>query len=352
MASTSVIAPAQVPAPGHVSDPAAPGRAFAWVQDLVLPSLRAAVDRLPGTVREVAGYHFGWYDESGRPAAGSPGKLLRPALTLLCAQAVGGSPERAVDAAVAVELVHNFSLIHDDLMDGDLFRRHRRTVWSLFGAPTAILAGDALLVRAMQELGAAPVSLATLCTAVQDLIDGQRLDLSFEQRTDVTVEECLAMVGGKTATLLACACELGSGHGGGTPTRVLALRRFGWHLGVAFQLVDDLLGIWGDPAVTGKPTLSDLRARKKSLPVVAALRRGGAYGQRLRELYLRPEPLDEADLTTVARLVERAGGRAWAQSQADRHVRRALHCLGVAEPPADAHAALLAVAALVTRRDH
>ncbi len=343
--------------PGRVSDDQAPGpaslgRVFTQVQDLVLPSLRATVDRLPGSMREVAGYHFGWYDESGRPATGTPGKLLRPALTLLSAQAVGAAPERAVDAAVAIELVHNFSLVHDDLMDGDTVRRHRRTVWSLFGSSTAILAGDVLLVLAMQVLAGSPDSVATLGTAVQNLIDGQSLDLSFERREDVTLKECLAMAGGKTAALLACACELGAGHGGGTPEQVDAMRRFGWHLGVAFQLVDDLLGIWGDPAVTGKPVRADLRTRKKSLPVVAALHGGGAAAQRLRDRYLGGQPLDEHGLATVAELVERAGGRAWAQVEADRNVRRAKHWLELAEPGADTRTALLALAALVTRRDH
>jgi geranylgeranyl diphosphate synthase type I len=336
----------------HVPRRAPIDAVFASVRDLVLPGLRTAIDQLPATIAPVAGYHFGWYDENGRPATGTPGKLLRPALALLSGQAVGGSLYRAVDAAVAVELVHNFSLVHDDLMDGDRTRRHRQTVWSRFGAPTAILAGDALLVLAMQVLASTPGSMATLCTAVQDLIQGQGLDMSFEDREDVSVAECLEMAGGKTATLLACACELGAVHGGGTPVQVDALRRFGWHLGIAFQLVDDLLGIWGDPAVTGKPSRSDLRARKKSLPVVVALAAGGAASRRLRQLYLRRGELSERHLVTAAALVEEAGGRAWAQAEADRHIGLAIDWLAIAEPAARAHEALLAVAALVTRRDH
>jgi geranylgeranyl diphosphate synthase type I len=349
--STSAAGPGRVR--DRFADPAVVARVFAQVQDLVGPSLRAAVDRLPRSARTIAGYHLGWNDDCGRPATGTPGKPLRPALTLLCAQAVGATPDRAVDAAVAVELVHHFSLIHNDLMDGDTVRGHRRTVWSMFGGPAALLAGDALLVLAMQVLMAsAPGSATTLHAAVQDLIDGQSLDVSFEQRAEVTVEECLAMADRKTAALLACACELGAVHGGATPAQAGALRRFGWHLGIAVQLVDDLSGIWGDPAVTGKPWWSDLRAHKKTLPVVAALRRGGAASRSLGELYLRSQPLNERDLPTVAALVVQAGGRDWAQAEADRHVRRARHWLNVAGPAADASAALLAVAASVTRQDH
>jgi geranylgeranyl diphosphate synthase, type I len=331
------------------------GSVFERVQEVMAPRLRWAVDRLPAWIRDVVGYHFGWFDESGRPANGSPGKLLRPALTVLSAEAVGATADRAVDAAVAVELMHNFSLLHDDVMDADPTRRHRPTVWSLFGVPTAILAGDALLALAVEVLAEAPEgppgSVSTLCAALRELIDGQCRDVSFERRGDVTIDDWLAMAGGKTAALLRCACELGASHGGGTKTQVASLAQFGWHLGVAFQVVDDLLGIWGDPSATGKPTLSDLRARKKTLPVVAALAGTGVWSKRLAEMYLRPDPLDEQDLAAVAALIELAGGRNWAHTDAERRLRLALGYLTEAHPVRDAYDALVAVAALVIRRD-
>ena len=326
-------------------------RVFERVRDTVVPRLRSAVDRLPASMRHVVGFHFGWCDELGRPANGRSGKLIRPALTLLSAQAVGATGDRAVDAAVAVELVHNFSLLHDDVMDGALTRRSRQTVWWQFGMPTAILAGDALLPLAIEVLAPETGSVYTLCEAVRELVYGQSLDISFEQRDDVTLEECLAMAGGKTATLLRCACELGAVHGGAAPTQVLALRSFGWHLGVAFQLVDDLLGIWGDPRMTGKPTLADLRAGKKTAPVVAALAGGGERSRRLAELYLRPDPPGEQELATIAALVEEAGGRAWAWSEADRQVTAGLAALGAADPHPTVRQALVDLAGLVTQRD-
>lgn len=322
---------------------------------MMTPQLRWAVDQLPASIRVVVGYHFGWFDESGRPANGSPGKLLRPALTILSAEAVGAAADRAVDAAVAVELMHNFSLLHDDVIDADPTRRHRPTVWSLFGVPTAILAGDALVALAVEVLAEAPDgppgSVSTLCTTLQELIEGQSRDVSFERRGDVTIDDWLAMAGGKTAALLRCACELGASHGGGTKTQVAGLAQFGWHLGVAFQIVDDLLGIWGDPSVTGKPTLSDLRARKKTLPVVAALAGAGVQSKQLAEMYLRPDSLDEQDLAAVATLIELAGGRDWAQTDAERHLRLALGYLTQVHPVRDAYDALVAVAELATRRD-
>jgi len=326
-------------------------RVFDQVQDSVVPRLRAAVDRLPASLHDVVGYHFGWCDELGRPADGRAGKLIRPALTLLCAQAVGATGDRAVDAAVAVELVHNFSLMHDDVMDGALTRRSRQTVWWQFGMPTAILAGDALLPLAIEVLAEVPGSVRTVCEAVRELVHGQSLDIAFEQRDDVTMDECLAMTGGKTATLLRCACELGARHGGGGPAQISALNRFGWHLGVAFQLVDDLLGIWGDPRLTGKPTLADLRAGKKTVPVVAALAAGGARSRHLARLYLRPDPLGEEELADVAKLVEEAGGRAWVRAEADRQARVARGFLGAADPDPPVRQALSDLACLVTHRD-
>ena len=243
-------------------------------RDLVGPAIAAAVDRLSPEVRTVAAYHLG-LDGSGA------GKALRPALALLSARAAGASPERGVPAAVAVELVHNFSLLHDDIMDGDTERRHRPTAWTVHGVGAAILAGDALLALAQDILledTAAQGTWAARClsAAVLRLIAGQGADLAFEQRNDVNLPECLTMAGDKTAALMACACSIGAIHVGAPPGLAMGLAGFGAHAGLAFQLTDDLLGIWGAPEVTGKPVRADLRARKKSLPVVAALTSGSA----------------------------------------------------------------------------
>jgi geranylgeranyl diphosphate synthase, type I len=328
-----------------------------WSRDLVGPALRAAVDTLPASMRRIAGYHFGWWDEHGRPTAADGGKAFRPTLALLAAEAVGGVPAAAVPAAVAVELVHNFSLLHDDVIDGDTTRRHRPTVWSVFGQGAAILGGDALLTLAFDVLAAsghaaAQEGMLTLSAAVQELVDGQSADLAFEERADVGLPECLCMAEAKTGALLGCACALGAAFGGGSPEQVEHVRSFGERLGLAFQFVDDLLGIWGDPAVTGKQVYSDLHNRKKSLPVVAALTSGTRAGRELAALYHRDQPLSNTDLVHAAELIEIAGGRTWSQSQADDLLAEALCQLRSAGLRARAAAELGALARLATHRDH
>ena len=221
----------------------------ALARDLVSPAIEAAIGRLTPDVRVVAAYHFGFADAEGNPTGGGSGKTLRPALALLSARATGASPERGVTAAVAVELVHNWSLLHDDIMDGDTERRHRPTAWTVFGIGAAILAGDALLALAQDMLledgtPQGPWAARCLSAAVQRLIAGQGADLAFEKRDDVTLTECLEMAGNKTAALMACACSIGAVHLGAPPTLAMALAGFGAHVGQAFQLTDDLLGIW------------------------------------------------------------------------------------------------------------
>lgn len=323
---------------------------------MIEPALREAVDSLPGSTRRIAGYHLGWFDERGDAVTAPVGKAVRPTLLLLSAAVSGGSPREAVPAAVAVELVHNFSLLHDDVMDGDATRRHRPTAWRLFGTGAAILAGDSLLTLALDVLAScahpsAGRGMRMLASAVQDLVDGQCEDMAFEQRTTVDPAECLAMAEHKTAALIGCSCALGALFGGACESRVQRLRGFGEHLGLAFQHVDDLLGIWGDPAVTGKPVFSDLRNRKKSLPVVYSIASGTPAGDELTALYSRTAPLTDAELERAASLVETAGGRTWSQAEADALLARALDQLELAEHGIAA-TELAALARLVTRRDH
>ncbi|MBW4721396.1 polyprenyl synthetase family protein [Saccharothrix obliqua] len=319
---------------------------------LVGPALHEAVRRHLGLELElVVDYHHGWVEADGSPATGWGGKLLRPALALLSARAAGGAVADGVPAAVAVEFVHNFSLLHDDIMDGDTARRGRATAWTLFGVPRAILAGDALLTAAVSHLlGArgtgARSATTSLMAATQRMISGQASDVDFERRADVTLAECLRMAGDKTGALLSCASSLGADLLGANPALVRRLAAFGEHVGLAFQLVDDLLGIWGDPARTGKQVGADLRVRKKSLPVVAALNAPGA--DELAALYARPEPFDDEDVRHVADLVELAGGRDWARDEARRRVATAEACLdGVAD---DVRADFLEVTAFITGR--
>ncbi|HEX9031362.1 MAG TPA: polyprenyl synthetase family protein [Streptosporangiaceae bacterium] len=329
---------------------------MATARDLVGPAIAAAVERLSPDVRTVARYHLGLADENGR-TAGAPGsgKALRPALTLLSARAAGSVPEKALPAAVAVELVHNFSLLHDDIMDGDTDRRHRPTAWTVYGVGPAILAGDALLALAQDlllEENSQQGMWASRCllAAVQRLIAGQGADLAFERRNDVRVTECLDMAADKTAALMACACSIGAIYVAAPANLAMGLAAFGAYAGQAFQLTDDLLGIWGSPELTGKPVYSDLRARKKSLPVVAALSNESSAARELGALLASADELDEDDLLRAARLVEAAGGRNWAEAEADTALAAALSCLNETEMPGDVRAEFAQIAEFITAR--
>ena len=240
--------------------------------------------------------------------------------------------------------MHNFSLLHDDLMDGDEQRRHRDTVWKVHGPAQAILVGDALFALANEvllELGTVEAGRATrrLTTATRNLIDGQAQDISYEHRERVTVEECLEMEGNKTGALLACACSIGAVLGGADDRTADTLEEYGYHLGLAFQAVDDLLGIWGDPESTGKQTWSDLRQRKKSLPVVAALAAGGPASERLGELLAADakssdfENFSEEEFAARAALIEEAGGRDWTAQEARRQHAIAIEALDAVHMP-------------------
>ncbi|WP_097257220.1 family 2 encapsulin nanocompartment cargo protein polyprenyl transferase [Streptomyces sp. Ag109_G2-15] len=330
---------------------------------VVDPELRAAVESLPGSMRRIALYHFGWEHADGTPATGNAGKAIRPALVLAAAAALGGPRARkaAVRAAVAVELVHNFTLLHDDVMDRDTSRRHRPTAWTVFGDADAILAGDALQALALRLLAEDPhpasgPAAVRLADCVMELCAGQHTDTAMERRApdEVTLDEVLAMAEAKTGALLGCACALGALYAGAGAQEVAALDGFGRQAGLAFQLIDDVIGIWGDPRRTGKPAGADLAVRKKSLPVVAALASGTPAAAELAALYGKPyvkgEPGDGAEIARTALAVEQAGGRDWAQAEAADRMARAMQELARAVPAPEAAGGLLALAEFVTRR--
>ncbi|MFF8947530.1 family 2 encapsulin nanocompartment cargo protein polyprenyl transferase [Streptomyces sp. NPDC014940] len=330
---------------------------------VVDPELRAAVESLPGSMRRIARYHFGWEHADGTPAAGNAGKAIRPALVLAAATALGGprAGAAAVRAAVAVELIHNFTLLHDDVMDRDATRRHRPTAWTVFGDADAILAGDALQALALRLLAADPhpvsgQAAARLADCVVELCAGQHTDTALERRApeEVTLDEVLVMAEAKTGALLGCACALGALYAGAGQEEVAALDGFGRQAGLAFQLIDDVIGIWGDPLRTGKPAGADLAVRKKSLPVVAALTSGTPAGAELASLYGKPytegEDGDGGEIARTALAVERAGGRDWAQAEAADRMARAVQELARAVPAPESAGGLLALAEFVTRR--
>jgi geranylgeranyl diphosphate synthase, type I len=332
---------------------------------LVAPALREAITRLHPWLGRMAAFTFGWVEPDGtpRPSAGEVGgKGLRPALVLLSARAAGASStDAAVTGAVAVELVHAFSLVHDDIMDGDEQRRHRETAWKAYGVGPAVLAGDALLALAMGTLARTPGAgvcdaMERLSASLVDLVGGQAQDIAFESRPwtgpdAVTVDEYLAMAEAKTGALLGCAAAVGTLLGGGSPARATAMARMGRHLGLAFQMADDLLGIWGDPAVTGKPAFGDLGHGKKTLPVLAALEAGTKAAGRLARL-LACGPADPDTYRAARDLIDEAGGRAFAQEQAGLHLDRALRILDGTRPAEGVSRELAGLCRFLVSRSH
>jgi geranylgeranyl diphosphate synthase type I len=307
-----------------------------WAEELLVPALKDAVAALPEAESMVARYHRGWCEADGTAvvSVSGRGKAVRPALALLSAQAVGGSARSALPGAVAVELVHDFTLLHDDVIDGDALRRHRPAAWSVFGTPAAVLAGDALLVAALRAVcdvpdGHVAAAVRELVTALLELVEGQSRDVAFEVAAQVSVGEYLAMAEGKTGSLMGCACALGGLLAG----------------------ADSVLGIWGRTARSGKPVGADLAARKKSLPVAAALQGTDSAAERLRDLYSGERPLREEELDLVRDLVEKAGGRQAAEEEARRQLQAALRALSYAAPTADVYRQLQEIAWAMVRRD-
>jgi geranylgeranyl diphosphate synthase type I len=306
-------------------------------------ALRESVERLSPALQPPVVHHL----------AGA-GKGVRAALTLLSATATHAAEETAVVGAVAVELVHNFSLIHDDVIDGDHERHHRSTVWSEFGIGQAIIAGDALATLALQVLLEEPTpervhAARCLADATSAMIAGQADDMAFESRPTVTVDECLAMVRGKTSALFSCAASLGAILGGADEEVVAALAAYGSHLGMAFQAVDDVLGIWGEPTRTGKPVGSDLVAQKKSLPVALALARSDGTASELGRLLhgeMSPDDVERAGVVLTL-----CGAQEETMDLADAHLEDALAALDRVPLASGPKSDLVALARFVTQRD-
>jgi geranylgeranyl diphosphate synthase type I len=241
----------------------------------------------------MSSYHLGWTDAQGRSHGEGGGKSLRGCLVLWAAEQCGGDLRDASPVAAAVEWIHNFTLVHDDIQDGDHERRHRPTVWVVWGSAQAINAGDgmhAVAYRALLSGRGRPSTrlraAAALNEAILAVIEGQCLDLDLEGRIETSVATYLRLARAKTGALIGAALEAGALMGGVTARRAALLRRAGVELGIAFQIRDDWLGTWGDSVVTGKGSRGDLARRKITYPVVVGQSRlRGAARRELRRLY-------------------------------------------------------------------
>ena len=301
-------------------------------------------------------YHMGWVDADFRPIQVKTGKMIRPILTLLICEAAGGNWQAAVPAAAAIELLHNFSLIHDDIEDGSPTRHGRTTLWKQWGIPLAINAGDAMFASAQLAIGrlrdaelANEIVLNAFCRLNKTCIElttGQHADMSFETQKDVSVAEYVAMIWGKTAVLLALSAELGASVAGASPQVIKHYYQFGLQTGLAFQIIDDILGVWGDEGAIGKSAESDILTKKKTLPVLYGL----ANSAELRTHY-RGNSAEAGFVTTAVNLLNAAGARTFAQVEADRYTASALDHLQAAKPQGEAAIALDQLTALLLKRN-
>ncbi len=327
----------------------------AWIP-AVEEEMRAVVALLDepryAEMRAMLAYHLGWEGEGAGPKA--RGKRVRPLLLLLTTAAAGGAWQDALPAAAAVELIHNFSLIHDDIQDRSDTRRGRSTVWRKWGVAQAINAGDAMFTLAhlatlrLRDRHGAERTLeanAVLQRACLHLTQGQYLDLAYEQRHDLTEADYWPMVRGKTAALLAACTDLGALLAQAPAAQRAAYRRFGEYLGLAFQVQDDELGIWGEEAVTGKPTASDLLEGKNTLPVLYGLAHSPAFAQRWRQ-----GPIQGHEIPALVALLEGCGAREYTRQKAAELTAQALDALEAAQPQGEAGMALRQLAAQLLQR--
>jgi len=324
-------------------------------RDLIESSLKEAIGDSPDALAVAARYVMGWEDERGNRAS-NPGKRIRPALCLFASEAFGGMAEAALPGAVAVEFVHNFSLVHDEVQDHDAKRHHRPTAWALLGEAQAINVGDFLFTCAIRALtdGAGPLdrrmaAIGVLNRAIGRMIAGQWEDIAFESRDSVTVEEYLAMSAGKTGALLSAPLEIGALLAGAGENAAAVVGRWGLEVGMAFQAHDDYLGIWGQPDQTGKSNTNDIVRRKKTLPIVHAMQ-DPATAEIVRAAYAR-ETLSADEVPKVVSALEAAGSDRRCREQARTHAKQADRLLASLELADNVRSRFRAVAAYLVDRD-
>jgi geranylgeranyl diphosphate synthase, type I len=302
-------------------------------------------------------YPLGWVDQNDNPHNQPAGKRIRPLLLLLCTEAVGGDWNNALPAAAAVELLHNFTLLHDDIQDESPIRHGRPTVWQVWGKANAINAGDALFTLAyvalqrLETRGVAPQTLIAIWRifnqTMLDLTRGQHMDMHFEKQTTVEINDYITMITGKSASLIATCTQIGALVGAGDEKQAALFAEFGLNLGIAFQIHDDILGIWGDPSVTGKSVATDILARKKSLPVLYGLERSAE----LNAVYQRPT-FTETDVDEAVALLNQVGAQEYTRKLEQQYFDKAMNALASAKPVGTAGEGLRALADWLFQRAH
>jgi len=307
-------------------------------------------------------YYMGWVDTNGAPWTATEGKALRPTLCLLACEATGGSVRQSMPAAVALEFIHNFSLIHDDIQDRDETRHHRATLWAIWGVPKAMVAGNALRVVADTclerlvdegiEIDQALKVIGLLTEAYLEMIEGQFLDLSYEGRPDIGMDDYLEMISRKTGALIRCSVTMGAALGTRNEATLATLHKFGRSLGYAFQIRDDYLGVWGEEVTTGKPVGADIRRKKNSFPVVYTMSAASHRDREILRAIYRKEELSSKDVETVLDIMDRMNVSESANRLAADHCDAALEALNMAEIDPDIRREAEALVNFLVVRQH
>ena len=312
----------------------------------VADALQGAVEGLDvAHILNILKYHLGWVDRYGEPAlsGSSQGKALRPTLCMFACEALGGDISKSVLGASALELIHNFSLIHDDIQDQDVERRHQATVWSIWGVQKALVVGDAMqavgdLTALMSSYSQVPTHVVLrlseiLTESYLEMIEGQCLDLGFEERTDISSEDYLQMIARKTGALLRSSVHIGAIIATDDDVICNAFAEFGNHIGRAFQVRDDYLGIWGSTSSTGKSSGNDIRRRKKSFPVVYGFEKAsGASKDELISIYSQEISSDEA-VEKVINILEDVGAPEYSQQLTEESSNMAVSAISGIDLP-------------------
>jgi geranylgeranyl diphosphate synthase type I len=328
--------------------------------DLLLPAIdqaisfsldEAAIDG-DDSLRRMLRFHMGWEDNE---IFAPQGKRVRPLLVCLCADAVGGEWRSALPAAAAVEILHNFSLIHDDIEDHSETRRGRTTLWKIHGVPLALNAGDAMFTLVFFSLTKLSPSHSPttylqaneiLSRACLNLTKGQHLDISFENWDKVSTQDYFKMITGKTAALLAAGAEIGALLGGAELSIQAGYHELGLNLGLAFQIHDDILGIWGDPKVTGKSASTDLLTRKKTLPILYGLENSPEFAEAWRKEITPENSPDLADI------LKKTGAFDHALTRAEELTQAALNAYERCKPTGSFSSALTELINYLIQRSH
>ena len=281
-------------------------------QDILEPALRNTISDRSSFVYDMLRYCMGWSDVTGKPSDSEKGKGIRPSLCLFTCDALGGDVQKAIPAAVSLELIHNFSLIHDEIQDFDEIRHHRPTLWTVWGVPKALVAGNVMRVlaeKSMSRLGSADPKLIShsssiVSEACLQMIEGQYMDISFEGGIRINVDQYMEMISRKTGALLRSSVHLGAVLGSGSDEVGNLFRRIGAALGFMFQIRDDILGTWGESKSTGKPVGADIRRRKNTLPIIHARgAKSGLYEKEIFDLY-SSESLDDNETAQVLDILD------------------------------------------------